>query len=321
MPRFAAIDVGTNTVLMVVAERGLRGRLFPVLEREEITRLGEGVDGTRRLSPQAMERTAAVLCRFAEEARAEGVRSFAVGATSAARDAANGSELVALIRERARLELEILRGEEEARLTFRAVQEDFGAGASALVALDIGGGSTEVVWGAPRGAPAFHQSVNVGSVRLTERFVSRHPIPEAERRAIREHVRESFALVPRPPPGARVVAVAATATSLSMMAPRLVAGASGVARGDPSDPLASFAPLQRPALESLVEKLCDMSVEERIRIGGLNPRRADVICAGAFILIEALDRLGVSECQVSDRGVRWGLLWERFGEPVRRARC
>ena len=100
MPRFAAIDVGTNTVLMAVAERGVGGRLLPVLEREEITRLGEGVDRTRRLSPQAMERTAAVLCRFAEEARAEGVSSFAAGATSAARDAANGSELIALIRER-----------------------------------------------------------------------------------------------------------------------------------------------------------------------------------------------------------------------------
>jgi exopolyphosphatase / guanosine-5'-triphosphate,3'-diphosphate pyrophosphatase len=305
MMRFAAFDVGTNTVLMTVAERGPGGRLVPVLEREEITRLGEGVDRTRRLSPQAMERTVAVMGRFSEEARTLGVSSFVAGATSAARDAANGAELVALVRERARMDLEILRGEEEARLVFRAVQEDFGASDSAVVAIDIGGGSTEVVWGARRGTPEFHRSVNVGSVRLTERFVTAHPISEADRRAIREHLREAFAVVLPPPPGTRAVAVAATATSLSAITSRLSsAGAPG---------LSGYARLQLPALESLAERLCRMSLDERRRLEGLDPRRADVVCAGAYILIEALTRLGIPECEVSDRGVRWGLLWERFG--------
>jgi exopolyphosphatase / guanosine-5'-triphosphate,3'-diphosphate pyrophosphatase len=305
MMRFAAFDVGTNTVLMTVAERGPDGRLVSVLEREEITRLGEGVDRTRRLSPQALERTVAVMHRFAEEARAVGVSSFVAGATSAARDAVNGSELADLVRERARIDLEILRGEEEARLVFRAVQEDFGADGSAVVAIDIGGGSTEVVWGARRGTPEFHRSVNVGSVRLTERFVTAHPIPEADRRAIREHLREAFAVVSPPPPGTRAVAVAATATSLSAVTSRLSsAGAPG---------LSGYARLQLPELESLVDRLCRMSLDERRRLEGLDPRRADVICAGAYILIEALARLGIPECEVSDRGVRWGLLWERFG--------
>ena len=367
MPRFAALDVGTNTVLMAVAERGPDGRLRAVLERGEITRLGEGVDGTRRLLPQALERTAAVISRFAEEAREQGVSAFAACATSAARDATNGSELLALVRERARIELEILGGDDEARLVFRAVQEDFGTGAPALVAIDIGGGSTEVVWGPARGAPAFHQSVNVGSVRLTERFVTGHPIPEAERRAIRAHVREAFSGVPSPPSGTRAVAVAATATTLSAITSLLGArarGASSAARGDigtpameeapagsassaptsasaelgtptsvdpparvapggsrsaemcrasGSDPAARFAPLRLPALEALAETLSGMSLDERSRLEGLDPRRADVLCAGAYILIEALERLGTAECQVSDRGVRWGLLWERFG--------
>src|ERR671931_2958675 len=98
MPRFAALDVGTNTVLMAVAERGPDGRLRAVLEREEITRLGEGVDRTRRLSPQALERTVAVIARFAEEARDQEVRSFAACATSAARHATNGAEMVSHVR-------------------------------------------------------------------------------------------------------------------------------------------------------------------------------------------------------------------------------
>ena len=314
MERFAAFDVGTNTVLMAVAERGSNGRLVPVLERAEITRLGEGVAATRSLSSPAIERAMAAISRFADEARAAGASKLVAVATSAAREATNGPELAAAVRARAGIELEILSGEEEARLTFRAVQEDFGEGAAELVAVDIGGGSTEVILGPARGAPTFRRSVEVGTVRLTERFVTGHPIREAERRMIREHVRRAFSDLPAAAPSARAVAVAATATSLSAIASALA--------GDPESRREDvWAPLTRAALEPLVEMLCGMSLEERWRLRGLDPRRADVICAGGYILLEGLHRLGLEECLVSDRGVRWGLLWERFGPSLRTDRC
>jgi exopolyphosphatase/guanosine-5'-triphosphate,3'-diphosphate pyrophosphatase len=313
MARFAAFDVGTNTVLMAVAEPAPDGGLVPVLERADITRLGEGVATTGRLSAQGLERTVAAITRFADEARAAGAGAFVAGATSAAREAANGSQLVSAVRERTGIQVEILSGDEEARLAFRAVQEDFGQCALELAALDIGGGSTELVFGPARGAPTYRRSVDVGSVRLTERFVTRHPIPEADRRMIREHVRRAFRDVPPAATGARAVAIAATATSLSAIASGLAAE-EGPAHQ-------AFAPLRLSALESLAEMLCGMSLEERRRLPGLDPRRADVICAGAYVLIEALQRLGISECLVSDRGVRWGLLWERFGPAVRTDRC
>ena len=314
MERFAAFDVGTHTVLMAVAERRANRRLVPVLERGEITRLGEGVAAAGVLSSPAIERTVAAISRFAGEARAAGASALFAVATSAAREAANRSELVGAVSARSGIELEILSGEEEARLTFRAVQEDFGEGAGQLVAIDIGGGSTEVVGGPARGAPAFRRSVDVGSVRLTERFVSGHPIPGTERRAIRAHVRDAFSDLPAAAPGARSVAVAATATSLSAIASALAGNREG-------PPESGWAPLRRSSLEHLAEALCAMSLDERRQLRGLDPRRADVICAGAYVLLEALERLGLEECAVSDRGVRWGLLWERFGEPLRTARC
>lgn len=304
MARFAAFDVGTNTVLMVVAERDAQGRFSPIAERSDITRLGEGVTLSGRLSEVAMARTADVFVRFAQEARALGATAIAAGATSAARDAVNGADFVALIEARAGLALEILPGEVEARLTFRAVQEEFGEAERALVAIDIGGGSTEVAIGSSRGAPHFRVSLKIGSVRLTERFVSAHPIPEEEQKALRAHIRGALAVVPARPDG-DVIAVAATATTL-------FAVATGLEHAQDDDALHGGEVTER-MLEAWVPKLSRMSLQERRAVRGLDPRRADVVCAGGFILQECLRQLGVPTCRVSDRGVRWGLLHERFG--------
>ncbi|MBX5482730.1 MAG: Ppx/GppA family phosphatase [Myxococcaceae bacterium] len=313
MARLAAFDVGTNTVLMAVAERRDDGRFEVLAERAEVTRLGEGVDRSRHLSPEAIDRTAAAIARFADEARRLGVTAFVAGATSAARDAANAEELIATVLERAGIDLEILSGEAEARLTFRAVQEDFGtpepAEGGPLCALDIGGGSTEVVLGPHRGAPTFHTSLDIGSVRLTERFVPAHPIPEAAQQALRARVREALQTVPSPGRRCEVVAVAATATNLYAVS-RNPADADKEVHG---------GVLTVKTLEAWLPRLCAMSLEERRRLPGLEPRRADVICAGGWILLDALLHLGVDRCRVSDRGVRWGLLYERFGDRAAHA--
>src|SRR5512145_1415556 len=154
-PRYAAIDVGTNTVLLVVAEPR-DGRLEPVVERAEITRLGRGVDASGRLSPDAIRETVETLGRFAAEARALGARQIVCVATSAARDALNGAEFFAATRAAAGLTPEVISGEEEARLVYASAWRDFGLtlGGPApfppgapLAVLDVGGGSTEFTYG------------------------------------------------------------------------------------------------------------------------------------------------------------------------------
>jgi exopolyphosphatase/guanosine-5'-triphosphate,3'-diphosphate pyrophosphatase len=301
--RYAAIDIGTNSVLLLVAERR-EGRWAAVAERAEITRLGRGVDRTGALSVEGMEATLGCLESFAAEARKLGARQIAATATSAARDASNGARFLEQARARAGVAVEIISGDEEAELAFTAALSDFGAGRAGrpLVVLDIGGGSTEFIYGT--GQVDYRRSFDVGSVRLTERFVTAHPVPEAERGAIRAHLRDTFAPLPPPPAGARLIGIAGTVTTLYAVQHRV----------DPYDAARVHGrDLERAELAALAAALCGASLEERRRMPGLQPGRADVICAGALILEAAMDRLQISTCTVSDRGVRWGLIARRFG--------
>ncbi|MEN9800341.1 MAG: hypothetical protein RL653_4038, partial [Pseudomonadota bacterium] len=215
MARFGCIDIGTNSVLLLVAERAADGAFRPVAERMEITRLGRGVDRTRRLSPEGMEATLSALEAFAAEARALGAAGLAVSATSAARDAENGAAFLAEARARAGVEVEILPGEVEAQLSFEAVSQDatLCAPGERVVVIDIGGGSTELVYGAGRDV-TFRHSFDVGAVRMTERFVRGDPPTAAELASLRAFLEETFAPLPAPAPGQRLVGVAGTVTTL-----------------------------------------------------------------------------------------------------------
>lgn len=304
MPRFATIDIGTNSVLLLVAERAADGRFTAVEELAEITRLGRGVDKAHRLAPEAIEETTRCLERFATRARALGVRQFAVTATSAARDAQNGAAFLEEVRRRAGLEVEIISGELEARLSYAAVHADFGReGGPPLIALDIGGGSTEFIYG-ERGRLGFRHSFDVGSVRLTERFVSAHPVPEADRARMRDHLRETFRTLPPAPAGARLVGVAGTVTTLYAVLHQVDPYEAARVHGEE---------LGRDDLAALTTRLADLSLDERRKLKGLQPKRADVIAAGAHILLAAMEAVGAQRCTVSDRGLRWGLLAHRFG--------
>ncbi len=307
MPRFATIDVGTNSVLLLVADRTPEGQFLPVLERAEITRLGRGVDKSRRLSPEGMEATLAVVTAFAHEARSLGAEGIAVSATSAARDAQNGPEFLAAAQERAGVTVEIISGELEAQLSFASAYMDFSSEAAGpLLVIDIGGGSTEFIYGNTAGHVEFRHSYDVGSVRLTERFVRTDPISPAERERVSSFLRETFSTLPPPPPAAELVGVAGTVTTLYAVQHRI----------DPYDSeRVHGGTLTRAELEKVVERLCTLPLTERQKLPGLQPKRADVIPSGALILLEALRALGLDECRVSDRGLRWGLLAHRFGAP------
>ena len=305
MPRYATIDVGTNSVLLLVAERQPDGRFQAVQERAEITRLGRGVDQSRRLSPEGMEATLQVISDFAREARSLGAEDIAVSATSAARDAQNGAEFLAAARERAGVTVEIIAGALEAQLSFTSAYADFGRDAGGpLVVVDIGGGSTEFIYGERADHLTFRHSYDVGAVRLTERYVRTDPLSAEDRARVEAHLRETFSTLPPCPPGARLVGIAGTVTTLYTVRHAI----------DPYDAArVQGGVLSLAELEELTDRLCRMPLAERQKLPGLQPKRADVIPAGALILLEGLRALRLEQCLVSDRGLRWGLLEHRFG--------
>jgi exopolyphosphatase/guanosine-5'-triphosphate,3'-diphosphate pyrophosphatase len=311
--RVAAIDVGTNTVLLLVAER--RGdALAAVAERAEITRLGRGVDATGRLDPAAIRETVATVAAYAAEARALGASRVLCVATSAARDAANGAEFFDAARAAAGVRPEVISGDEEARLVYASAWRDFGAGhRGGLAVLDVGGGSTELTWG-DGPVPQGRTSLQIGAVRLTERHVRSDPVGAADLAAVRAAARA--ALEPaaaavraasaraRAAATARLVAVAGTVTTLSAVAQALPEYEAARVHG---------STLSLDALEALLARLAALTVRERAALPGMEPKRADVIVAGGAIVVEAMRASGFDRLTVSDRGVRWGLLYDRLG--------
>jgi exopolyphosphatase / guanosine-5'-triphosphate,3'-diphosphate pyrophosphatase len=318
-PRFATIDVGTNTVLLLVAER--RGHaLVSLVERAEITRLGRGVDGAGRLDPASIRATVDVLASFAAEARALGAQAIACVATSAARDAANGAEFFDRARAEAGLTPEVITGDEEARLVWASAWRDFGQPASPALAarqvvrlavVDVGGGSTEVCVG-DGPLPRARESFQIGAVRLTERVQPPDPVDAAALERMRALAAEALAPAVSlaeargadPSGGELLVGVAGTVTTLAAVERALPVYDAGVVHG---------AELSLAALEALYARLGALTVAERARVRGMEPKRADVIVAGCAVVIEAMRALGFDRVTVSDRGVRWGLLYDRFG--------
>lgn len=303
MPRFATIDVGTNSVLLLVAERGPTGHFSAVEERAEITRLGRGVDHTRRLAPEAIAATLEVVETFARSARELAAEEIVITATSAARDAVNGADFLAEAKRRTGLSIEIISGEEEARLSFASAFADFG-GERPLAVVDIGGGSTEVILGDLHGHIIFRRSFDIGSVRLTERHVKGDPPSPAELEAVARAVGHELGALPRPPAGARLIGIAGTVTTLLSVARRMEPYDASLVQG---------ATLTRAEVTRVIEELSRVPLAARRTLPGLQPKRADVIIAGGLVLGGVLDALGLGEVTVSDRGLRWGLLADRFG--------
>jgi exopolyphosphatase/guanosine-5'-triphosphate,3'-diphosphate pyrophosphatase len=324
--RVAAIDIGTNSVLLLVAERatpagdapdapdehegreGREGRepLSPLVEEATITRLGQGVDRARRLDPEAVARTLACLERYGRRLRELGVdRVDAVG-TSAMRDAEGGEAFRARAAALLGVEPRTISGEEEAELTYEGALVGLGARAideRGAIVVDVGGGSTELV--APAASGLSRVSLDVGAVRMTERHVRSDPPTEAELEAIRADVRSKLAAASHVARAevSSVVAVAGTATTL-------LAVAHGVAPYDAAR--VHGATLEARELAETRARLAALTLDERRRVPGLEPKRADVIVAGAVVLEVVLEELARVDARraalvISDRGVRWGL--------------
>jgi exopolyphosphatase/guanosine-5'-triphosphate,3'-diphosphate pyrophosphatase len=270
-----------------------------VLERAEITRLGQGVDATRRLAPEAVERTLATLARYGAEIRAAGVTAVDAVGTSAMRDAEGGAAFVARAAEAIGVAPRVVSGEEEAALTYEGALAGLSVSRQdAPTVFDVGGGSTEVIW-LDRAAGAMREvSLDVGSVRLTERHVRHDPPTAAELDAVRADIRAALDALPAPGAPRELVGVAGTVTTLAAVLQELAPYDGARVHG---------SPLTSADVDGLVGRLAAVPLEQRQNIVGLEPKRADVIVAGALIVSEVMRWAKAPRLLASDRGVRWGL--------------
>jgi exopolyphosphatase/guanosine-5'-triphosphate,3'-diphosphate pyrophosphatase len=306
--RVAAIDIGTNSVLLLIAETQADGRLSPIAERATITRLGEGVDRTRVLSEAARARTLACLGEYARELNALAPARVAVVGTSAMRDARGGADFAEDAERLLGVRPVVVSGNREAELTFRGALSGLEL-EGAVAVVDVGGGSTEIVSGSAATSPPSIErakSLDIGSVRLFERHVRSDPPSPAELEALRRAVDSVLAGAPAIAAEAALVGVAGTVTTLAAIA----------ASVDPYDAARIHgARLTLEAIQSVADRLARATLAERKRLPGLDPRRADVIVAGAVIVERVLSWSRKAELVVSDRGVRWGLA-EEFARPT-----
>jgi exopolyphosphatase / guanosine-5'-triphosphate,3'-diphosphate pyrophosphatase len=312
MPRVAAIDCGTNSLRLLVADVTVREDgshwLRDVHREMRIVRLGQGVDATGVLAPEALERTRAALVDYAAVIARKGAERARMVATSATRDAANRDDFFAMTREVLGAEAEVITGDEEARLSFTGAVGDLEPEDGPFVVADVGGGSTELVLGTWDGAKAgvdAARSVDVGCVRITERSLRDDPptpaeIAEAER-VTGEILAGAFDAVPVA--GARTwVGVAGTVTTLSAVAQEL----------PDYDPAAiHLSRLSLDTVRETADRLLAMSHDERAAIRAIHPGRVDVIGGGALVvrvLAEQLaERAGITELVVSEHDILDGI--------------
>ncbi len=301
--RFAVIDVGTNSVKFHIGEREADGDWKTLVDRAEVTRLGEGLDGTGQLQEQAVERTVEAIAAMADEAGRNGVEALAAVGTAGLRLAPNRGLLLDAVRERAGVEVEVISGEEEGRLAYLAVNSGLGLGQGSLVVFDTGGGSSQFTFG--QGDQVDERfSLNVGAARFTERYGLDGVVSEPELAAAMAAIAADLARLDGRPAPDTVVGMGGAITNLTAVKHGLAAYDPAVVQGSVLD----LAEVDRQ-----IALYRTRTTDQRREIVGLQPQRAGVILAGACIVRTVLGKLGRDCLTVSDHGLRHGLLVERFG--------
>lgn len=334
--RRAVIDIGTNSVRLVVADvdSGANGvELVPVWRELAMPRLGRGVDKERRLSDAAMSATLAAIHRLAASARRHGAAGITVVGTSALRDAVNKESFISLVRRQAGLDVQVLSGREEAELAFLGAvrgtwpvmpqRPGTSRGAQEVIVVDVGGGSTELVRGSTDGVMDTALSVDVGAVRMTEMCVRSDPISAADWARLVAAVQERLAPLwlalsdERTKPALRVgetfdhiqgmvylIALGGTATTLAAAHQKLQTYDPALVHG---------CTLSRADVGDLIEDLKAVTVSERRTLPGVHPERADIILAGAVIIHQVMVGIGTEYMTVSESDLLDGVLLRRHG--------
>ncbi|MEV5001000.1 exopolyphosphatase [Nocardioides sp. LML1-1-1.1] len=296
----AAIDCGTNTIKLLVGNPAADPD--GVRRESRMIRLGQGVDATGVLAPEALARAWAALDEYAAIIADAGAERIRFCATSATRDAGNAAEFTAGVLERLGVAPEVLSGEEEARLAFDGAVRGLGEGLTGpVLVVDVGGGSTELILGDPASGPSAAHSMDIGSVRLHERHVRHDPVDAVEIAAIVADVDAALDACPVDPArAATVIGVAGTNTTLAAG----TLGLDGYDRAAIHGQVLAVADVQR-----LVGRLLGMTVAERRALGWMHPGRADVIDAGALIVSRVLGRVVVPDLVVAETDILDGIAW------------
>jgi exopolyphosphatase/guanosine-5'-triphosphate,3'-diphosphate pyrophosphatase len=301
--RYAVIDVGTNSVKFHIGQRDPSGRWRAIVDRAEMTRLGQGLDANNVILTEPLERTLAAIVGMVEEARRHNVRAIAAVGTAGLRIARNRDEVIAAIKAGTGLMVEVIEGEEEGRLAYLAVRAALGVTEGSLVVFDTGGGSTQFTFGYGPHVDE-HFSVQVGAVRYTERFgLAGAVAPEVLGDVVAAISADLSRIDGRPPPDA-LVGMGGAVTNLTAVK-------LGLASYDPD--AVQGAVLDRTEIDRQIEHYRSREADARRATVGLQPKRADVILAGACIVRTVMEKLGQQTLTVSDRGLRHGLLIDRFG--------
>ncbi|UTD03689.1 Ppx/GppA family phosphatase [Treponema socranskii subsp. buccale] len=303
MSRKAIIDIGSNSIKFFVGELAADRTIKTVLDTNDIARLGEGLDSTGAISPEAMERNVASVAAFAKQAKELGADRIVSVGTMALRKASNSAEFVEKVKKTCGIEVQIIPGEEEARLSYLAILSGLPLEKDAdLVVFDTGGGSTEFIYG--KGTQMVKRfSVNLGAVRITENYLKADPVSPADVQAAIAQIDKEFKEAGVNGKPAQLVGMGGTVTSMGAVKHKMV-------KYDPS--VIQGSRLTKKDIEEQIEEYSKRTVEQRKELPGLQPKRADVILAGACILKVITDRLGADGLTISDRGLRHGLAFDLF---------
>lgn len=304
MERLSVIDIGTNSIKFCVAQKASDGTLEVLKDANDIARLGEGLRETGLISPEALERNAQSVAAFAKEAEEMGVsRVLAVG-TMALRTAKNTADFTARVKELCGLTVDVLPGDEEARLAYLAVLSGLPVQEGELVIFDTGGGSTEFIFGQGKELKN-RMSVNLGAVLITEKHLSDDPVKPGAVQAALAEIKDTFDKAQVKGNPVQLVGMGGTVTSMGAVKHKMVKYDPDVIQGS------------ELTLADVEEQINDYSVktlEKRREIPGLQPKRADVILAGACILKDILSRMNADRLVISDRGLRHGLLFDQLNK-------
>jgi exopolyphosphatase / guanosine-5'-triphosphate,3'-diphosphate pyrophosphatase len=298
--RVAAIDCGTNSIRLLIAD--IEGKTFrEVLRTMEIVRLGQGVDKTGEFHPDAITRTLAAVDLFAVEIARKGVQKIRFCATSATRDATNRHLFIDGVKERLGIEPEVISGEEEAALSFAGAIQDLPQEDGPFLVVDIGGGSTEFVYG--QSSVEFAKSVNIGCVRMTERHFTQDPTGAQEiedaRRDIQEAIKVAASIVPITK-AKTLIAVAGTATTVA---------AAALDLGEYDRHSIHLSRISSEKTHIASQRFLSMTREERSTLGYMHPGRVEVIAAGSLVLSEIMKATGAKEFVASESDILDGMAW------------
>jgi exopolyphosphatase/guanosine-5'-triphosphate,3'-diphosphate pyrophosphatase len=299
---YAVIDVGTNSVKFHIGEREPGGMWRTVMDRAELTRLGEGFGQHPVITATALERTAAAIQGMVEEAKRHGVLAIAAVGTAGLRIASNGVEVVAAFAARTGLQIEVISGEDEGRLAYLGARSGLDTSAGSLVVFDTGGGSSQFTFGHDSSVDERF-SVEVGAVRYTERYKLDGAVSLDALHEVMAAISADLSRIDGRPAPDMLVAMGGVVTNMTAVKHRLAAYDPTVVQG---------TVLDRAEIDRQIELYRSQDAAARRAIIGLQPKREEVILAGACIVRTVLEKLGKETLTVSDRGLRHGVLAERF---------